>query len=113
MKDIDEYQKFILTRAGPVDNDQMGLILGALGMGGEAGEFIDLIKKHIFHKHPLDKDRCLKELGDVVWYVSFAAEKLGFKMSEVLEVNRKKLIARYPNGFTVAESLHRKEGQDT
>lgn len=41
----------------------------ALGLVGETGEVVDLIKKHIGHSHPLDRVKLVKELGDVEWYM--------------------------------------------
>lgn len=41
----------------------------ALGLVGETGEVVDLIKKHIGHSHPLDRAKLVKELGDVEWYM--------------------------------------------
>jgi NTP pyrophosphatase (non-canonical NTP hydrolase) len=79
----------------------------ALGLTGEAGEYADLIKKHLFHKHPLDKLKGAKELGDVLWYVAAAAENLGFSLSEIAQMNIDKLRARYPDGFSPEASLAR------
>lgn len=39
-----------------------------MGMNGEAGECVDILKKHIFQGHPLNKEHLLNELGDVCWY---------------------------------------------
>lgn len=40
------------------------------GIPGEVGEVIDLYKKERFHRHPRDKDKYRKEIGDVVWYIA-------------------------------------------
>lgn len=70
---------------------------------------IDLIKKHIGHGHPLDRERLLRELGDVLWYVSAIAGALGFTLEEVARANVAKLRARYPDGFDPARSQNRDE----
>ncbi len=71
------------------------LNLGALGLGGESGEVIDLIKKHLFHDAPLDTEELKKELGDVLWYLSAIATGVGLTLEEVAEANVAKLLARY------------------
>jgi len=40
------------------------------GIPGEVGEVIDLWKKERFHRHPRDKDKYRKEIGDVMWYIA-------------------------------------------
>lgn len=75
------------------------LTLGALGLAGETGEVVDVIKKHLYHDRPLDKDAILKELGDVAWYLATLCTALDFRLSDVLEANIAKLKARWPDGF--------------
>ncbi|MBU8576393.1 nucleoside triphosphate pyrophosphohydrolase family protein [Bacillus pumilus] len=79
----------------------------ALGLSGEAGEVVDLIKKHVFHGHSLDKDKIVKELGDVMHYVAGIATLLEIELPEVLEGNIDKLKKRFPEGFSVAASIAR------
>ena len=81
----------------------------AYGMCGEAGEVIDLLKKHEFQGHDLDYNKVVKELGDVAWYLALACTALGMPMSEMLERNIDKLKARYPDGFKTEDSVNRKE----
>ena len=81
----------------------------SLGLTGEAGEFADMMKKHHGHNHDLDKEKAAKELGDVMWYVAVLANSLGYKLSEIADMNIQKLIKRYPNGFSVDESKNRKD----
>ena len=52
----------------------------------------------------------VRELGDIMWYWCQACMALDWEPSSVIEENIKKLEARYPNGFEVARSEHRKEG---
>lgn len=40
----------------------------ALGLIGEAGEIADLIKKQVYHGHPINLTEIKKELGDLLWY---------------------------------------------
>ncbi len=39
-----------------------------LGMEGEAGECVDIVKKAFFQGHKFDPDHFLNELGDIAWY---------------------------------------------
>lgn len=102
---LNEYQK-AQNRTG----NGFSLIVFVLGLGGEAGEVIDLVKKHIGHGHALDRDKLRTELGDVLWYVSAIAGALGFTLEEVAQANIDKLKKRYPDGFTTERSVNR-EGE--
>lgn len=104
---LDAYQSVALDTAGGPVHDL--LACWALGVTGEAGEFADLIKKHLYHGHPLDREKIAQELGDVLWYVSVAARALGFNLSEIAEGNLSKLCRRYPDGFSAERSLHRED----
>lgn len=70
-----------------------------LGLTGEAGEVVELIKKHLYHGKELNKDDLAKELGDVLWYVSTIATQCGLSLDEIADKNIHKLFSRYPNGF--------------
>ena len=86
------------------------LLNGCLGLAGESGEFLDEVKKWIFHEKQLDKDNLEKELGDVLWYVAMICKAMGWDLDEVMKKNVKKLQARYPEGFDPEQAAHRKEG---
>ncbi len=104
---MDDYQALAATTANQ-DLDKGQLLANmALGLAGEAGEAADLIKKHLFHGHPLNEERLVKELGDVLWYVAMMARALGRPLGEVAEINVAKLKERYPEGFSVGRSLER------
>lgn len=75
------------------------LNLGALGLAGEGGEVVDLIKKHLFHGKALDRAKLVEELGDQLWYYQAILEAIDGTFEEVAEANDKKLKSRYPNGF--------------
>lgn len=81
----------------------------ALGLAGEAGEFTDHIKKHMFHGHELDSLYLKKELGDILWYVAVAAASLNIPLGEIMQTNVDKLRARYPAGFSAEASKNRAE----
>ena len=87
-----------------------GILNGCLGLSGEAGEFNDMVKKWIFHEKPLDEEHAQKEIGDVLWYVAMICHSFGWDMDKIMQQNIDKLKARYPEGFDVDKSAHRKEG---
>lgn len=81
----------------------------AMGIAGEGGEIIDLIKKAQFQGHTLDVKKVKEEIGDLMWYVSNLAELVGGDMDEILQDNFNKLLKRYPNGFSEEDSILRKD----
>ncbi len=85
------------------------LINGLMGLNGEAGEAIDILKKHLFQGHDLDREHLAKELGDVAWYLAVSADALGYSLEKVMQMNLDKLCARYPDGFETERSANRKD----
>ena len=104
-----EYQKLAMTTLNPELSDRDVLINGVMGLCGEAGEAIDIVKKHLHQGHPLDKEALVKELGDIAWYLAETAYALDTPLDTVLEQNIAKLKARYPEGFETEKSLNRQE----
>jgi NTP pyrophosphatase (non-canonical NTP hydrolase) len=92
------------------DSERALLVQGVMGLCGEAGECIDLVKKHIYQGKELDKEHLAKELGDVAWYLATTAQAIGYDLETIFEMNIEKLRARYPNGFEVYKSENRAEG---
>ena len=88
--------------------DKLTLATMSLGLAGEAGEVIEHVKKHVGHGHALDKQVLVKELGDILWYISAVASLNGLTLGEVARVNIAKLRLRYEKQFTEAESINRK-----
>ena len=86
------------------------LLNGCLGLAGESGEFLDIVKKWLFHEKPIDEEHMKKELGDVFWYTALICDAMGWSMDEIMQMNIDKLKARYPEGFDTEKSNHRKEG---
>ena len=81
----------------------------ALGLTGEAGEVADLVKKHVYHSHELDRTKMITELGDVLFYAEILMNELNVTRHEVEKKNIEKLAARYPSGFNSQDSINRKE----
>lgn len=102
-----DYHRAAMRTSGTYESQLAMIRNAAYGMNGEAGEVIDLLKKHEFQGHPLDRDKMLNETGDVLWYVVLMAEALGTTLQEVMERNIEKLMGRYPDGFDKNRSINR------
>ena len=107
---INEYQAAALRTAQTDKLAASDLLLNSvLGLCGESGEVADLVKKHLFQGHDLDLDHVAKELGDVAWYLAVGAYAIGLDLESIFRMNKEKLEARYPDGFSADRSLHRAE----
>ena len=104
---INEYQKLAMTTLNPKLSKKDVLINGVMGLCGESGECIDIVKKHLAQGHGLDREKLLKELGDVAWYLAETAYALDADLETVLQGNIDKLRARYPEGFDSDKSINR------
>lgn len=97
---LNEYQRNALRTAGTYENNTKMLLNGLMGLNGEAGECIDILKKNIFQGHEFNHDDMINELGDVLWYLAISADAIGASLSEIAEHNVQKLTKRYPDGFS-------------
>ena len=104
---FNEYQDKAMTFLNNKLSKKDVLINGAMGLCGESGEVIDIVKKHHAQGHELDKEKIIEELGDVCWYIAEIAYVLDVKLEDVFEGNINKLSKRYKNGFTKEESINR------
>lgn len=107
--EINVYQKLAMTTLNPELDNKDVLINAVMGLCGESGEVIDMVKKHLAQGHELDKDKMVLELGDVAWYLAEAATALGVTLEDVMVANIDKLRKRYPEGFNIEKSVHRNE----
>lgn len=89
------------------------LMTSAIGMLAESGEFAEIMKKILFQGKVMNEDNRFhmkRELGDILWYWIQGCIALGYEPEEVMKENIKKLESRYPNGFEIARSENREEG---
>ena len=96
---LDDYQEEAAKYAlYPGRGELDGLVYTALGLTGEAGEFADKVKKIIRDSSGILTTEArlalLKEIGDVLWYASQAAQELGATLGDVAEGNIRKLESR-------------------
>lgn len=114
MKYLEKYEEFVrgLISKNSTKNFSAKLATSGLGLAGEGGECADLVKKYLFHKETkvtkLDEEtkaKLIKELGDLMFYISFTAtEVCDIHLKDVIDGNIKKLSDRYKTGkFTTKE----------
>lgn len=105
--EINEYQKLALTTLNRELSKKDVLINGVMGLCGESGETIDIVKKHLHQGHELNVEGLKEELGDIAWYLASTAYALDTSLDEILSANIEKLKKRYPEGFTTEKSINR------
>ena len=104
---LDRYQRRAERTADTRSSPDWRLLISALGLAGEAGEVVDILKKGLGHKRLISEAHLKEELGDVLWYLADIATALGFHLDEVAALNLAKLQRRYPDGFTTSGAAPR------
>lgn len=88
-----------------------GILHGAVGLAGESGEVLDMVKKSWVYGRPLDKDKMLAEMGDVLHYLTMLCILLDVTFDDVMRNNMIKLQKRYPDGYSDAAAIARADTQ--
>ena len=106
-----EYQEYI--KKFDKYPKELNLVMYALGLGGEAGEVQEKVKK-LYRDKGGNIDHAFtwsmaKELGDVLWYVTMICNKLGLTLEEVMGLNRVKLDEREAKGLISGDGDDREE----
>ena len=104
-----EYQKLAERTINKELNNRQLEMHALHGMVSEVGELHGLYQK-VYQGHQLDEDHAKKELGDLLWFVAEYCTACGWDIENIMQLNIDKLKARFPEGFEVDKSLHRKEG---
>ncbi len=104
---VNEYQQLAMTTLNPDLEKKDVLINSVMGLCGESGEAIDIVKKWLHQGHDLDRQKLVKELGDIAWYLAEAATALDLPLEDIFQGNIEKLRSRYPEGFQAERSIHR------
>ena len=104
---IREYQDLAMRTLNPELSQKDVLINSVMGLCGESGECIDIVKKWLAQGHELDRQKLAKELGDIAWYLAETAYALDLPLEEIFRGNIDKLKRRYPEGFTTERSINR------
>ena len=96
-----------LTVTEDKSKKMIDLLHSSLGLVTEAGEFQDMLKKHIFYGRELDLVNLKEEIGDILWYCAIALEALDADFESVMQTNIDKLKARYPDKFSSERAINR------
>ena len=117
--DFDEYAEFVIKMMSEQTKKSLrdALATSALGIGGESGEVVDIVKKVLYHGLTFDqevKEKLVRELGDLFFYVAFLTKYvLGLTIEDVMLANVGKLKDRYKTGtFTEAEFLAKERAKN-
>lgn len=103
---LNVYQELALRTAGN-HSIKDAKVNWAMGLGGEAGEVVNEVKKNVYHGHPDQPEKILDEISDVLWYCAGLLHVYGHTLEECAIHNIKKLKKRYPKGFTQERSINR------
>lgn len=94
---LEQYSPLAIRTLNDLESSEANLAHMALGITGEAGEVADIIKKHYAYGKSLDTLHLVEEVGDIMFYLNGLLAEIDVEWDEVLEVNIKKLEARYPD----------------
>lgn len=105
---LEEYQKLAITTDvfgdKPVPIDSHAFLSKLLGLVGETGEMAEKFKKIFRDKGGVlngeDKAEIVKELGDVLWYLSALCCYMDLNLEEVANMNLDKVLNRKSRGVT-------------
>lgn len=78
-----------------------------LGLSGEVGETIDIVKKHVIFNKPLNRAELVKELGDIEFYLEGLRQSFEITREETVEGNIAKLTKRYGESYSDEAALNR------
>jgi len=106
---FDEYQALAQRTSAKKATALEKIENGLMGLNGEAGECIDILKKHKYQGHELNYDKLLDELSDALWYIAETATGAGFTLQQIAEYNIEKLYKRFPDCFSAERSVNREE----
>ncbi|MNF40756.1 MazG nucleotide pyrophosphohydrolase domain protein [compost metagenome] len=82
------------------------------GVGGEAGELLDAIKKYVAYNKPLDRENVIEELGDLMFYMEGIMQAINVSRDEVVAFNIQKLGKRYAQGYSDRAAQERADKND-
>lgn len=111
---FDDYQKQAITTdsfGGKGDFLSIAFINKVLGLVGESGEVAEKVKKLQRNQAGKlteeDRQELLKELGDVLWYLSAVAYYLDESLDKIASNNLEKLFDRKARGVIKSKGDNR------
>ena len=115
--DNNKYVSFVKSIEKPSDTISLDplhkrQIHAAMGMAGETGETVDIIKKHVIYGKELDITKVVEECGDVLYYMAVLLDSVGSNIPEAMQKNYEKLSARYYKGtYSNEQAIKRADKQ--
>lgn len=93
----EDYQAFVARQFRGIEpltsKNLRDRFIFTVGLAGETGEVLELLKKDVRDgKHR--PEELIKEMGDVLFYLTCIAESEGFTLSDIMDVNWVKLTER-------------------
>jgi len=102
-------------RAGSGHKDELSYLY--LGLAGETGEAVDVLKKliragrnSVHDLNESERAKLVDEIGDIIWYIAQILRVLEYDFGDVLHENLNKLAKRNEKGYD--HGLNRVEGPD-
>ena len=94
---IDTYQEWVVSmwNGKPSRFTLRDDYIMSVGLGGETGEVLELLKKNVRDGKDINKDDLTKELGDVLYYLFMIAHRNNISASNIIRTNIIKLEKRY------------------
>lgn len=105
----DEYEKFVegqFRGSEPlISRNIKDMYIYTVGLSGEIGESLEHLKKAV-RDGKFDKDKFKLEMGDALFYFTCILIANGLTISEIMEANQNKLIARNAQGYWGAKETN-------
>jgi NTP pyrophosphatase (non-canonical NTP hydrolase) len=112
IKEFQELSKRTMPEITNIEDRNQALVNYALGLAGETGEVVDLIKKYVYHGHPMTlelKHKIMLEIGDDFHYLVGLCTLFDIDPQLAMDMNINKLKKRYPEGFSTKRSINRND----
>lgn len=97
---FDEYQQLSIQtdQQNRASKSADGLLIPLLGLAGETGTLLAEYKKRLRDGHRYEgfNDKAEEELGDILWYLTNVASRLGISLSRIAAGNLQKTQERWP-----------------
>jgi NTP pyrophosphatase (non-canonical NTP hydrolase) len=96
------------------DHKKLRILHACMGLSSEAGEFTEMLKKHLFYGKPFDFINAIEESGDIMWYMAVLWDAMGIRVPEleILERNILKLKERYPGKYSDNSAINRNTNRE-
>jgi len=104
---IKQYAEEIKRTLADLQYKEKNNIHMLMGLSTEVGELIDIFKKNLVYKVPIDWINAEEEVCDIMWYLINFCNINNINLEEILQTNIDKLRTRYPEKFTEENAINR------